>query len=1546
MGFTTTLFRELRDLPLVEVSSISINLSLFLVFIIDISARRLLLCLRRGHFFKHDSVRNSSSVNVGDTREVEVTTGYKFSVLCCFFVLIVQVSVLVLDVVGVTKERNEICVIFSPVTQILAWLVLCASVVQCSYTSAEKFPLLLRLWWVVGFLICLWALFIDSRELVVNGSNHLSSHVVGNFVSAPALAFLCFLALRGQSSLRVITDSHLIEPLLVEQEEEKAGCLNVTCYSDAGLFSLATLSWLNPLLSLGAKRPLDLTDIPLLAPKDRAKTNYKILKFNWEKLKAENPSKSPSLAWAVLKSFWKEAACNAVFAGLNTLVSYVGPYLVNDFVNYLGGKETYPHEGYILAGIFFAAKLAETLTTRQWYLGVDILGMHVRSALTAMVYRKGLKLLSITKQNHTRGEIVNYMAVDVQRVGDYSWYLHDMWMLPLQIVLALGILYRSVGVAAVATLVATVFSILATIPLAKVQEDYQDKLMSAKDEGMRKTSECLRNMRILKLQAWEDRYRVVLEGMRSTEFKWLRKALYSQAFITFIFWSSPIFVAAITFATAIGLGTQLTAGGVLSALATFRILQEPLRNFPDLVSMMAQTKVSLDRISGFLLEEELQGDATIILPQGVSDTSVEIKDGCFSWDPSWVRPTLFDIHLNVKRGMRVAVCGVVGSGKSSFLSCILGEIPKISGEVRVCGSAAYVSQSAWIQSGNIEENILFGSPMDKAKYKNVIHACSLKRDLELFSHGDQTIIGDRGINLSGGQKQRVQLARALYQDADVYLLDHPFSAVDAHTSSELFKEYILTALADKTVIFVTHQVEFLPTTDLILVLRDGQIIQSGKYEELLQAGTDFSSLVSAHHEAIDAMDIPSHSSEDSDSHHVLDQSLPHNPKSNASSSNIEILAKEVQEGPSGSNQKATKEKKKKSKTAEEETTGSRRGTCPGTNQYEAYKGLLIPLIIIAQTLFQFLQIASNWWMAWANPQTEGDQAKVSSTVLLLVFIALAFGSSVFIFVRAILVATFGLVAAQKLFLNMLRSVFRAPMSFFDSTPAGRILNRVSIDQSVVDLDIPFRLGGFASTTIKLIGIVGVMTNVTWQVSLLVIPTGIACLWMQVISVSFHLKTHKYYMASSRELVRIVSIQKSPIIHLFGESIAGAATIRGFGQEKRFMKRNLYLLDSFARPFFCSIAAIEWLCLRMELLSTFVFAFCMLLLVSFPHGTIDPSKFSLSSLFLPVVRKLFIIFIEFRIYLCIGMAGLAVTYGLNLNARLSRWILSFCKLENKIISIERIYQYSQIPSEAPTFIEEAHPPPSWPEKGTIEINNLKVRYGENLPTVLHGINCVFPGGKKIGIVGRTGSGKSTLIQALFRLIEPYAGQIIIDGIDISSIGLHDLRGRLSIIPQDPTLFEGTIRGNLDPLEEHTDQEVWQALDKSQLGDIVRAKDQKLDTPVLENGDNWSVGQRQLVSLGRALLKQARILVLDEATASVDSATDNLIQKILRTEFGDCTVCTIAHRIPTVIDSDMVLVLSDGLVAECDTPTRLLEDKSSMFLRLVTEYSSRSSGIPDF
>uniref|UniRef100_A0A0E0CV21 MRP-like ABC transporter n=1 Tax=Oryza meridionalis TaxID=40149 RepID=A0A0E0CV21_9ORYZ len=1393
------------NLPLPEAAAAAAHaalLALALLLLLLRSARalasRCASCLKT-------APRRAAAADGGLAAASSVGAWYRAALACCGYALLAQVAALSYEV-AVAGSHVAVEALLLPAVQALAWAALLALAMQARAVGWGRFPVLVRVWWVVSFVLCVGIAYDDSRHLMGDDDDDEVdyAHMVANFASAPALGFLCLVGVMGSTGVELEftdDDSSVHEPLLLggqrRDADEEPGCLRVTPYGDAGIVSLATLSWLSPLLSVGAQRPLELADIPLMAHKDRAKSCYKAMSSHYERQRMERPGSEPSLAWAILKSFWREAAINGAFAAVNTIVSYVGPYLISYFVDYLSGKVEFPHEGYILASVFFVAKLLETLTARQWYLGVDVMGIHVKSGLTAMVYRKGLRLSNSSRQSHTSGEIVNYMAVDVQRVGDYAWYFHDIWMLPLQIILALAILYKNVGIAMVSTLVATVLSIAASVPVAKLQEHYQDKLMASKDERMRKTSECLKNMRILKLQAWEDRYRLKLEEMRNVECKWLRWALYSQAAVTFVFWSSPIFVAVITFGTCILLGGELTAGGVLSALATFRILQEPLRNFPDLISMIAQTRVSLDRLSHFLQQEELPDDATITVPHGSTDKAINIDDATFSWNPSSPTPTLSGINLSVVRGMRVAVCGVIGSGKSSLLSSILGEIPKLCGQVRISGSAAYVPQTAWIQSGNIEENILFGSPMDKQRYKRVIEACSLKKDLQLLQYGDQTIIGDRGINLSGGQKQRVQLARALYQDADIYLLDDPFSAVDAHTGSELFREYILTALASKTVIYVTHQIEFLPAADLIL---------------------------------------------------VSDNEKP------SSTRGIKEKKKKPEE-----------RKKKRSVQEEERERGRVSLQVYLSYMGEAYKGTLIPLIILAQTMFQVLQIASNWWMAWANPQTEGDAPKTDSVVLLVVYMSLAFGSSLFVFVRSLLVATFGLATAQKLFVKMLRCVFRAPMSFFDTTPSGRILNRVSVDQSVVDLDIAFRLGGFASTTIQLLGIVAVMSKVTWQVLILIVPMAVACMWMQ-----------RYYIASSRELTRILSVQKSPVIHF--------------------------------------LAAIEWLCLRMELLSTFVFAFCMAILVSFPPGTIEPS-----------------------------MAGLAVTYGLNLNARMSRWILSFCKLENRIISVERIYQYCKLPSEAPLIIENSRPSSSWPENGNIELVDLKVRYKDDLPLVLHGISCMFPGGKKIGIVGRTGSGKSTLIQALFRLIEPTGGKVIIDDIDISRIGLHDLRSRLSIIPQDPTLFEGTIRMNLDPLEECTDQEIWEALEKCQLGEVIRSKDEKLDSPVLENGDNWSVGQRQLIALGRALLKQAKILVLDEATASVDTATDNLIQKIIRSEFKDCTVCTIAHRIPTVIDSDLVLVLSDGKIAEFDTPQRLLEDKSSMFMQLVSEYSTRSSCI---
>ncbi|KAF5207977.1 Abc transporter c family member [Thalictrum thalictroides] len=1136
-------------------------------------------------------------------------------------------------------------------------------------------------------------------------------------------------------------------------------------------------------------------------------------------------------------------------------------------------------------------QLVECFSQRHWFFRLQQVGIRLRAALIALLYKKGQTLSSGSKQSHTSGEIINFMTVDAERIGDFSWYLHDLWMVPVQVILALLILYKNLGLASIAAFVATVFVMLANVPLGKLQENFQGKLMESKDGRMKKTSEILRNMRILKLQGWEMKFLSKVIELRKNEEGWLRKYVYTSAMTTFVFWGAPTFVSVVTFGACMLMGIPLESGKILSALATFRILQEPIYNLPDTISMIAQTKVSLDRIASFLCLDDLQPDVIEKAPIG-SKASIEIRNGCFSWDPASSSPTLQNINFCVFHGMRVAVCGTVGSGKSSLLSCILGEVPKVSGKVMLSGKKAYVAQSPWIQSGKIEENILFGKEMDRERYERVLEACSLKKDLEILSFGDQTVIGERGINLSGGQKQRIQIARALYQDADIYLFDDPFSAVDAHTGTHLFKECLLGVLGSKTVIFVTHQVEFLPSADLILVMKDGKITQSGKYDEILNSGTDFMELVGAHKKALSTLNSIEIAADSANVKSI---------EENLSVENDNIAKYEEEKKREGVKQEDIVSSQAQLVQEEEREKGRVGFRVYWKYMTTAYGGVLVPFILLAQILFQGLQIGSNYWMAYATPISKDVLPPVKGSTLIFVYVALAIGSSICILVRALILVTAGYKTATILFNKMHMCIFRAPMSFFDATPSGRILNRASTDQSAVDLNIPYQIGAFAFAIIQLVGIIIVMSQVAWQVFIIFIPVIGTCIWYQ-----------QYYIPTARELARLIGVCKAPLIQHFAESISGSSTIRSFDQESRFMDTNLKLMDSYSRPKFYSAGSMEWLCFRLDMLSSITFAFSLMFLISVPEGTIDP-----------------------------GIAGLAVTYGLNLNM-LQAWVIwNLCNLENKIISVERILQYTCLTSEPPLVIEAHRPDGDWPAHGEINIHNLQVRYAPHMPLVLRGLTCTIPGGMKTGIVGRTGSGKSTLIQTLFRLVEPAAGQILIDGLNISTIGLHDLRSRLSIIPQDPTMFEGTVRSNLDPLEEHTDEHIWEALDKCQLGDEVRKKEGKLDSTVTENGENWSMGQRQLVCLGRVLLKRSQVLVLDEATASVDTATDNLIQQTLRQHFSDSTVITIAHRITSVLDSDLVLLLDQGLILEQDSPSKLLENNSSLFAKLVAEYTVRSS-----
>ncbi|CAM9001052.1 unnamed protein product [Rhodiola kirilowii] len=1444
--------------------------------------------LRRRNLTEDESVNKSQS-------EVKLGLAYIATIVSSITMLATALTTMLLELLNGGCVENLVPVFSSAIIQVLCWVITLIILQQIRNKKRTEFPWTLRAWWLCSFVLFSIRTVVHSIHYLITYHEHVRMSDIADFIRLAASTCLVIVAVIGKTGLLILAvpdPDGITEPLIGGKIDQQSRInKRETLYGKATIFQLITFSWENPLFTDGVKKPLDQDDVPDVDIKDSAEflscSFQEILKQVMEK---DGTTKPSSIYKVILLFVRKKAAINASFAVVSACASYVGPYLINDLVSFLSDKSCRSIEsGYLLAFAFLGAKMIETISERQWMFGARQLGLRLRAALISKIYQKGLLLSSKARQTHGSGEIINYMSVDVQRVIHLMWYANIIWMLPIQITLAILILRTTLGLGSAAALAVTIIVMAINIPLTRFQSKYQSKIMDAKDARMKATSEVLKNMKTLKLQAWDNKYLGKLEALRGVEYIWLRKSLKLAALSGFIFWGSPTFISVTTFGACMAMGIKLTHGRVLSALATFRMLQDPIFSLPDLLSVIAQGRVSIDRIASFLREDEIQGNSVELIPDEETDYAIDIENGMFGWSQESNQPTLREIQLKAKKGMKVAVCGTVGSGKSSLLSCILGEIEKKSGSVKVSGTKAYVPQSAWILTGNIRDNILFGSPYDKDRYARTVKACALEKDFELFLWGDLTEIGERGINMSGGQKQRIQIARAVYQDADIYLLDDPFSAVDAHTGTQLFRECLMGILKEKTILYVTHQVEFLPAADLILVMQNGRIAQAGKFEQLLTENTGFKILVGAHSQALESILTIESTGKASQTLIRQDESAI------SANTGISQTKQKSELNPS----QEIREKAGRLTKVEEREKGS-----IGRDVYWVYLttvkgGALVPIIVLAQSTFQVLQVASNYWMAWATPPTTKSEPVVKMQMVLLVYVLLSVGSSLCVLVRSSLMARAGLDTAQKLFINMLHSVLRSPMAFFDSTPTGRILSRASSDQSVLDLEMATRLGSCAFSVIQLLGTIAVMSQVAWEVFIIFIPVTAICIWYQ-----------RYYIPTARELARLSQIQRAPILHHFAESLAGAATICAFDQEDRFFYANLGLIDNQSRALFHNVSALEWLSFRLNVLSNFVFAFSLVLLVSLPEGIISPS-----------------------------LAGLAVTYGINLNEQLASVIWNISSAENKMISAERILQYSKLTSEAPLVVESCSPPPNWPDNGSICFKDLQIRYAEHLPPVLESISCTFPGKKKIGIVGRTGSGKSTLIHAIFRTVEPWEGTILIDGVDITRIGLHDLRSRLSIIPQDPTLFEGTVRGNLDPLEQYPEKEIWEALDKCQLGDIVRAKEGRLDSVVVENGENWSVGQRQLFCLGRALLKKSSILVLDEATASVDSATDGLIQMVINQEFRNRTVVTIAHRIHTVIDSDLVLVLSDGRIAEYDSPAKLLERDETFFSKLIKEYTMR-------
>ncbi|KAK8935796.1 ABC transporter C family member 8 [Platanthera zijinensis] len=1318
-------------------------------------------------------------------------------------------------------------------------------------------------WWIT-FSVLISAF---NSEMLIRGSGFQ----ILDLISWPASLFLLFCALRLVKRRCFDEKQHQGEsfsaPLLLDRNERK------TNLCGANLISKLTFSWMNPLLRLGSSKHLVLEDIPVLHSDDEAFVAYQTFCRAWE-LERKKKARTTNLAlFSLAKCYKKEMLLVGLYALLKTICVAVSPLILYAFILFSHREEKGLNYGFLLIICLVAVKFVDSVSQRHWYFDSRRFGMRMRSAVMAAIYQKQLRISSQGRRRHSTGEIVNYIAVDAYRLGEFPWWFHMAWSLPLQILLSVLVLIMTVGAGTLPGLIPLVISGFLNIPIAKIMQYYQSQFMVAQDERLRATSEALNNMKIIKLQSWEEKFRATVESLRDFEFKWLKDIQMTKAHGSALYWMAPTVVSAVIFAGTAALNSApLNASTIFTVLATLRGMSEPVRMLPEALSVLIQVMVSLDRIDVFLLEDEIREEGVQRSKLNNVDQIIKLEDGFFSWEVEDAAvPTLKNIDLVIRRGKKIAVCGPVGSGKSSLIQALLGEIPKISGSVHVLGSIAYVSQTCWIQSGTIQDNILFGKEMNSRRYEMAIRCCALDKDIDNFVHGDMTEIGQRGLNMSGGQKQRIQLARAVYNDADTYLLDDPFSAVDAHTAAILFHDCVMTALQNKTVILVTHQVEFLAEADGILVIEDGEITQRGTYDELLRSGTAFERLVNAHTSSLTA----------------LDSSVQKNGENRRRGEQGDsIIVASIGGEISGEDISAAQ------LTEEEEKEIGNAGMKPYIDYLGVPRGFLLSALVVStQIVFIVLQIVSTYWMAFAAPMD-----RISTNLLIGVYAVISFLSCLFAYIRSLLAADLGLRASSFFFTSLMDSLFKAPMSFFDSTPVGRILTRASSDLYTLDFDIQMSLLFFLAGVVELISIIIIMATVTWQVLVVALPVLIVVTYLQ-----------GYYLSSARELVRINGTTKAPIMNYATESYLGVATIRAFGMIERFFGANLKLIDTDATLFFHTIAAMEWLLIRVEFLQNLTVIASTIFLVLIPQRYISP-----------------------------GLSGLSLSYALGLSSAQVFLTRFYSYMENQIISVERIEQFMHIAPEPPAVIDGSRPPASWPQEGRVDFENLKIKYRPGSPFVLKGISCTFWAGNKIGVVGRTGSGKTTLISAVFRLIDPADGRILIDSVDICSVGLKDLRMKISIIPQEPTLFRGSVRSNLDPLGMYADHEIWEALERCQLKSTIRSLPAQLDSSVSDDGENWSAGQRQLFCLGRVLLRKNKILVLDEATASIDSATDAILQRIIRQEFSSCTVITIAHRVPTVTDSDMVMVLSYGKLLEFDRPSKLMESNSSAFFKLVAEY----------
>ncbi|KAI1776106.1 ATP-binding cassette transporter protein YOR1-like protein [Hypoxylon cercidicola] len=1318
----------------------------------------------------------------------------------------------------------------------------------------------------------------------------------------------------------------------------------------AGFFSKLTFQWMAPLMSVGYKRPLEQDDIWMVNPDRTAEKMTTKVREAFER-RTKKEEKYP-LLWAMHEvffwEFWFGGMCQLASSILQVMSPFTLRYLIQFAQEAWDASQNGGPPPEIGAGIGLVIgvtimQILQSLGVNHFIYRGMMIGGQARAVLISLIFEKsmvlsgraragGSKLVADgsaekdqgergkenagkepektdkskkdTKTNKagisgdgtgwSNGKIVNLMSVDTYRVDQASALFHITWTAPIACIITLIVLLINLTYSALAGFALLVIGIPALTRAIRLLFRRRAAINKITDQRVSLTQEILQSVRFVKYFGWEGAFLERLKDIRTREIHSIQILLTIRNAINAVSMSLPIYASMLSFITFSLTDHGLPAAQVFSSLALFNGLRMPLNLLPLVIGQTVDAWSSLKRIQEFMLSEEQEEDV-ILEPEGRS--AVEMHGASFTWERTPTQDSeksvekkgktgspqkgtkpapkagnnggsseessedtastlveerepfkLQDMNLEIGRNELVAVIGTVGSGKSSLLAALAGDMRKTSGEVVLGASRAFCPQYAWIQNASVRKNILFGKEMDRDWYKEVVRACALQPDLDMLPNGDATEIGERGITISGGQKQRLNIARAIYFDADIVLMDDPLSAVDAHVGRHIMDNAILGLLKDKCRILATHQLWVLNRCDRIIWMDGGKIQAVDTFDNLMANHSGFRQLMET-----------------------------------------TAVEEKKEEEPAAVEEKTAdgdKDKKKKKRGQGLMQAEERAMSSVPWSVYTAYiraSGSILnaPLTILVLLLSQGANIMTSLWLSyWTS-----DRFGLTTGVYIGVYAAMGTLQAGLMFAFSILLTMFGTSASRTLLRQAVTRTLRAPMSFFDTTPLGRITNRFSRDVDVMDNNLADAMRMYFLTLAMIISVFALIIAFFHYFAIALVPLAI-----------LFVLASSYYRASAREVKRFESVLRSVVFAKFGEGLNGVASIRAYGLQRRFITDLRDAIDEMNAAYYLTFSNQRWLSTRLDSIGN-ALVFTTGILVVTSRFSVPPS-----------------------------IGGLVLSYILGIVQMLQFTVRQLAEVENGMNAVERLQYYgTQLEEEAPEHTIEVAD--AWPQRGEIVFDNVEMRYRANLPLVLQGLTMHVRGGERIGIVGRTGAGKSSIMSTLFRLVEISGGHIYIDGLDISTVGLHDLRSRLAIIPQDPTLFRGTVRSNLDPFHEHPDLELWSALRKAGLAPADAAADDKdpsrigLDSVVEEDGLNFSLGQRQLMALARALVRGSQIIVCDEATSSVDMETDDKIQRTMAVGFRGRTLLCIAHRLRTIVGYDRICVMDAGRIAELDSPLAL-------------------------